>query len=67
MINNLQSPERRLIALRMEHADLDAQIDQAGLNLPLDELGVRRLKKQRLTLRDQIAVLERTLDPDEPA
>jgi hypothetical protein len=27
--SNLHSPERRLIELRMEHADLDALIDRA--------------------------------------
>jgi hypothetical protein len=28
--SNLHSPERRLIELRMEHADLDALIDRAA-------------------------------------
>jgi hypothetical protein len=51
----------------MEHADLDALIDRVGTMFPLDELGLRRLKKRRLELRDQIARLERTLDPKEPA
>ena len=64
---NLHSPERLLIELRMEHADLDASIDQLGLNAPMDELMLRRLKKRRLALRDQINQLERALDPKEPA
>jgi hypothetical protein len=64
---NLHSPERRLIELRIEHSDLDALIDQAALVTPLDELMLRRLKKRRLALRDQIARIERALDPDEPA
>jgi hypothetical protein len=51
----------------MEHADLDASIDQLGLNAPIDELMLRRLKKRRLALRDQINQLERALDPKEPA
>jgi hypothetical protein len=51
----------------MEHADLDASIDQLGLNAPMDELMLRRLKKRRLALRDQINQLERALDPKEPA
>ncbi|WP_431261287.1 YdcH family protein [Roseateles chitinivorans] len=34
---------------------------------PVDELTLRRLKKQRLALRDEIARLERASDPDEPA
>jgi hypothetical protein len=65
--SNLHSPERRLIELRMEHADLDALIDRASNESPVDELMMRRLKKRRLALRDQIARLELALDPKEPA
>ena len=65
--SNLHSPERRLIELRMEHADLDAMIDRAGDEAPVDELMMRRLKKRRLGLRDQISRLELALDPKEPA
>ncbi|HWP12445.1 MAG TPA: YdcH family protein [Ramlibacter sp.] len=67
MESNLHSPERRLIELRMEHADLDALIDRAAEEIPVDELMMRRLKKRRLALRDQIARLELALDPKEPA
>ncbi|WBY01860.1 YdcH family protein [Ramlibacter tataouinensis] len=67
MESNLHSPERRLIELRMEHADLDALIDRAGQQNPIDELALRRLKKRRLALRDQIVQLELALDPKEPA
>jgi hypothetical protein len=65
--SNLHSPERRLIELRMEHADLDAMIDSAAEQTPVDELMMRRLKKRRLALRDHIARLELALDPKEPA
>jgi hypothetical protein len=64
---NLNSPQRRLIALRMEHGDLDALIDQASEKRPVDELMMRRLKKRRLALRDEIARVEQDLFPDEPA
>ena len=64
---NLHSPARRLIELRMEHADLDALIDGASVQAPQDELMLRRLKKRRLALRDQIARLEMLLEPQEPA
>ena len=67
MDSNLHSPERRLIELRMEHADLDALIDRSLDEMPVDELMMRRLKKRRLALRDQIARLELVLDPKEPA
>jgi hypothetical protein len=65
--SNLHSPERRLIELRMEHADLDALIDRTSEQAPVDELMMRRLKKRRLALRDEIARLELILDPKEPA
>ncbi|RZL01338.1 MAG: DUF465 domain-containing protein [Rubrivivax sp.] len=67
MQENLHSPHRQLIELRMEHADLDNLIDRAAEQAPVDELTLRRLKKRRLLLRDRIARLERLLDPKEPA
>ncbi len=67
MDENLHSPQRRLIELRMEHADLDDLIDRNALDRPADELTLRRLKKRRLALRDQIARLESALEPPEPA
>lgn len=67
MNDNLHSLPRRLIELRMEHADLDSLIDQASTEPVLDELVLRRLKKRRLLLRDQITRLEAELDPPEPA
>lgn len=67
MQENLHSPHRQLIELRMEHADLDNLIDRAAEQAPLDELSLRRLKKRRLLLRDLIAKLELMLDPKEPA
>jgi hypothetical protein len=67
MQDNLHSPHRQLIELRMEHADLDNLIDLAAEQSPVDELSLRRLKKRRLLLRDQISRLEIMLDPKEPA
>ena len=67
MDNDLHSLPRRLIELRMEHADLDNLIDRAAIDLPNDELVVRRLKKRRLLLRDQIQRIEAELDPPQPA
>jgi hypothetical protein len=67
MNDNLHSPQRRLIELRMEHADLDNLIDRNIDDPSADELTLRRLKKRRLRLRDQIARLEVELDPPEPA
>jgi hypothetical protein len=67
MDQNLHSPVRRLIELRIEHADLDSLIDRQAEERPLDDLALRRLKKRRLLLRDQIARLEVEIEPPEPA
>lgn len=65
---DLRSPQRQLIEWQIEHADLDALIDQASLSTAtLDELSLRRLKKRRLALRDQMSRLQLMLDPKEPA
>ena len=65
---DLRSPQRQLIEWQIEHADLDALIDQAAAAPGhLDELRLRRMKKRRLALRDQMASLQAQLAPKEPA
>jgi hypothetical protein len=58
---------QRLAALRLEHRDLDLAIARLQSDLDADELAVKRLKKRKLQLKDQIARLESDLIPDEPA
>ena len=54
----------RISALREEHQDLDAAV-RALEALPMsDQLQIARLKKKKLTLRDQIGRLEDRLTPD---
>lgn len=65
--SNLHSLDRRLIELTMEHADLDAMVDRAALVMPVDELMMRRLKKRRLALKDEMARIRQQLTPNEPA
>ena len=67
MDDNHHSLPRRLIELRMEHADLDNLIDVAVAEPVGDELSLRRLKKRRLLLRDQISRIEAELEPPQPA
>ena len=67
MNESLHSPQRRLIELRIEHADLDELIDRAAEQAMIDELALKRLKKRRLLLRDHIAHLEAELDPPDTA
>lgn len=64
---NLHSPDRRLIELTMAHADLDALIDRAAMAAPMDELMMRRLKKRRLALKDEMMRIRQLSRPDEPA
>ena len=55
---------QRLVALQVEHRDLDAIIQHLVLDPTRDELQVTRLKRRKLLLKDQIARLERQIDPD---
>jgi len=62
--SNAAAIEARLIELKQEHRDLDLAI-AALVGTPLhDELRLKRLKKRKLLLKDQIAFLEGQLDPD---
>jgi hypothetical protein len=55
---------QKLRALRIEHRDLDEVISRLSLDIHVDELQLKRLKKRKLALRDQIHVLESQLIPD---
>ena len=55
---------QRLRELRIEHRDLDDVICRLSLDLHVDELQLRRLKKRKLMLKDQILRLESELIPD---
>ncbi len=55
---------QRLRGLRIEHRDLDDVIHRLQLDLYVDQVQLRRLKKRKLLLKDQIARLESQLIPD---
>jgi hypothetical protein len=63
----IEAIKERIAQLKIEHRDLDdvicTLIDKPGH----DELQMRRLKRRKLLLKDQIALLERQLNPDIPA
>jgi hypothetical protein len=59
--------EQKIMQLKIEHRDLDDVIKRFGDQLVHDQLQVQRLKRRKLLLKDQIAWLERQLDPDVPA
>ncbi|PJF07806.1 YdcH family protein [Pseudorhodobacter sp. MZDSW-24AT] len=54
----------RLEVLRREHRDLDAAIHALEETGRPDQLTLRRLKKQKLSLKDQIVKVEDQLIPD---
>ena len=54
----------RLRQLRIEHRDLDDIISRLTMDFKIDEVQMKRLKKRKLLLKDQIARLESQLIPD---
>ncbi|MBC2666765.1 DUF465 domain-containing protein [Novosphingobium flavum] len=61
---NEEEMRKRLEMLRIEHRDLDAAIDALTMAGGGDQLQVARLKKRKLRLKDQIALIEDYLIPD---
>ena len=55
---------QKLRELRIEHRDLDDVIIRMSMDVYVDELQLRRLKKRKLLLKDQITKLESELIPD---
>jgi hypothetical protein len=55
---------RRLALLKTEHRDLDAAIYALTTADSQDQLQIARLKKRKLLLKDQIAMIEDYLTPD---
>jgi len=54
----------KLRQLRIEHRDLDDVIARLTLDMNSNELQLKRLKKRKLMLKDQITRLESQLIPD---
>jgi hypothetical protein len=54
----------QLAAMKLEHRDLDAAIDALRANPAADQLQIARLKKRKLRLKDEIALLEDLAVPD---
>jgi hypothetical protein len=62
--NELVQRLHKLRALRIEHRDLDDVIIRLQLDYSVDELQIKRLKRRKLMLKDQITRLESELIPD---
>lgn len=54
----------KLAALRAEHRDLDEAVHALEAKGTADQLTLRRLKKQKLALKDRISLIEDQLTPD---
>lgn len=54
----------RLRQLRIEHRDLDDIITRLSMDFNVDEIQMKRLKKRKLLLKDQITRLESKQIPD---
>lgn len=59
--------ETRRQELLLEHRDLDQAIHRLQETPLHDQLALKRMKKRKLLLKDQITLIERQLDPDELA
>jgi len=55
---------RRVEVLRQEHGDLEAAIEALQSAPAVDQLQIARIKKRKLRLKDEIAILEDMLIPD---
>ena len=72
VVNRIELPRELLreevkrfkAAQKATHRDLDAAILRLEETPLHDQLSLKRLKKRKLLLKDQIAGLERQLDPD---
>lgn len=54
----------KLLSLREDHRDLDSAISALSETSPADQLKLRRLKKKKLFLKDQITMIEDNLISD---
>jgi len=66
-LDSAEEIKRRISELNLEHRDLDRAIEALDNNPLHDELQLKRLKKRKLMLKDQIFMLQRQLVPDIPA
>ncbi len=62
--SEIRDLEVQLGQIRLEHRDLKKVIEIMTTNGDFDHLQIRRLKKRKLLLKDQIICLENLLIPD---
>jgi hypothetical protein len=63
-MDHLHAHRQKLEQLKLEHRDLDDVIARLEGTVPRDELQLKRLKKRKLVLKDEIVKIESFLIPD---
>lgn len=64
MADEKQQIKDRIRELQEQHVELDAAINRLTLDAIPDQLRIRRIKKDKLRHKDEIAKLEDLLFPD---
>ena len=64
---DVQGLKVKINQLQTEHRDLDDVINRLSQSPAQDQIQLQRLKKRKLFIKDQIAMLERQPEPDIPA
>lgn len=64
---DIRTIQMRILELEAEHRELDHVIEELTASVVVDELAIRRLKKRKLQIKDQMALLAAQLDPNELA
>ncbi len=62
--DDMERLRRQLAELKSAHRDLDDVIANIGEAAPFDQIQIKRLKKRKLMLKDQITQIESRLLPD---
>lgn len=62
--DTLEELTLRLEKIRGLHRGLDDEIAKMSAERPFDQLEIKRLKKRKLALKDQIMAMENALLPD---
>ena len=63
-MDETEDMQERLVSLRLEHRDLDDVIARIVDDAPINQLQIKRLKKRKLMLKDEITSLESKILPD---
>ena len=64
LMDETEDMQERLVSLRLEHRDLDDVIARIVDDTPINQLQIKRLKKRKLMLKDEISSLESKILPD---